>query len=98
MITFVRRVRMRNGYYDEALRLLRERVQYLHDQHGLTLELKIRFGGPVGEVALISHHRDAAELEHLRQKLMFDAGSNQLLRDLAEVTLPGETQDEIWMD
>lgn len=98
MITFVRRVRMRNGHFDEALRLLRQRVDYMHDQHGLTLELKIRFGGPVGEVALISRHRDAAELERLRQKLMFDAGSNQLLRELSSVTLPGETQDEIWMD
>ncbi|CDM22717.1 hypothetical protein [Castellaniella defragrans] len=98
MITFVRRVRMRNGHFDEALRLLRQRVDYLWDQHGLKLELKIRFGGPVGEVALVSHHRDAAELEHLRQKLMFDAGSNQLLRALSEVTLAGETRDEIWMD
>lgn len=98
MITFIRRARMRNGYFEEALRLLRKRVEYLDDQHGLKLELKVRFGGPVGEVALISQHRDAAELEHLRQKLMFDAGSNQLLRDLAEVTLPGETRDEIWID
>lgn len=98
MITFMRRVQMRNGYFDEATRLLRQRVDYLWDQHGLKLELKMRFGGPVGEIAMISHHRDAAELEHLRQKLMFDAGSNQILRELAAVTLPGETRDEIWMD
>lgn len=98
MITFVRRVRMRNGYFDEALELLRRRVEYLDQQHGIRIELSLRFGGPVGEVAMVSRHRDAGELERFRCKIMVDQGSGHLLREISQVTLPGETHDEIWME
>lgn len=98
MITFVRRVRMRNGYFDEAMELLRKRKDYLEQQHGVVIDLRVRFGGPVGEVALVSHHRDAGELERFRSRLIADQGSGRLLREIAQVTLPGETHDEIWMD
>ncbi|MBV6272741.1 hypothetical protein KVP09_07395 [Alcaligenaceae bacterium CGII-47] len=97
MITFIRRVRMRNGYFDEALDLLHRRIDYLYQQHGIQLELRVRFGGPVGEVALVSRHKNASDLELFRQKIMVDQGSSKLLREISEVTLPGETHDEIWM-
>lgn len=98
MITFIRRVRMLNGHFGEALDLLRERLDYLYNTHGVKIELKVRFGGPVGEVALMSHHTDAGELELFRRKVMADVGSYHLLEDLAHVTIPGETHDEIWLD
>ncbi len=98
MITFIRRVRMRNGYFQEAMELLRKRNEYLLHQHDIPIELKVRFGGPVGEVALVSHHRDAGELERFRSRIMVDQVSSHLLREIADVTLPGETHDEIWMD
>lgn len=98
MITFVRRVRMRNGYFAEAMELLRGRLDHLRQQHDIEIDLKVRFGGPVGEVALVSHHRDAGELERFRRRIMVDQVSSHLLREIAEVTLPGETHDEIWID
>lgn len=98
MITFVRRVRMRNGCFEEALELLKKRKDYLEQQHGVSIDLKIRFGGPVGEVALVSNHRDAGELERFRARIIVDQGSTELLREIAQVTLPGETHDEIWID
>jgi hypothetical protein len=98
MITFVRRVRMRDGCFEEAMDLLRRRCDYLQQQHDIAIDLMIRFGGPVGEVALISHHRDAGELERFRTKILVDRVSGHLLREIAEVTLPGETHDEIWID
>lgn len=97
MITFVRRVRMTNGNFVEAMDLLRARVDYLEKTHGIKIELHSRFGGPVGEVAMVSRHEDAIDLELFRRKLSADIGSAKLLKELAKVTLPGETYDEIWM-
>lgn len=98
MITLIRRVRMRNGHFGEAMDLLRQRLDYLEANHGVQIELKVRFGGPVGEVALVSYHSDAGELELFRRKVMADVRSGLLLEELAHVLLPGETHDEIWMD
>ena len=98
MITFVRRLRMRNGHFGEAMDLLKARLAYIQAHHGVIIELKTRFGGPVGEVALVSHHTDAGELELFRRKIMADVGAAHLLEELAHVTLPGETYDEIWME
>ena len=97
MITFVRRVRMLNGKFVEAMDLLRERVDYIETVHGITIELHSRFGGPVGEVAMVTRHDDATDLELFRRKLSADVGSAALLKKIAAVTLPGETYDEIWM-
>lgn len=98
MITFIRRVRMRNGHFGEAMDLLRQRLEYLEASHGMHIELKVRFGGPVGEVALVSYHSDAGELELFRRKVMADVQAGLQLEELAHVLLPGETHDEIWMD
>ncbi len=97
MITFVRRVRMTNGYFVEAMELLKERAEYLENTHGIKITLHNRFGGPVGEVAMISRHEDATDLELFRRKISADAHSAKLLKQLSKVTLPGETFDEIWM-
>lgn len=97
MITFVRRVRMLNGYFVEAMEILKERVDYIENAHGITIELHNRFGGPVGEVAMVTRHDDATNLELFRRKISADVESANLLKKLAAVTLPGETYDEIWM-
>lgn len=97
MITFVRRVRMLNGSFVEAMELLRERVDYIESAHGIKVELHSRFGGPVGEVLMVSRHDDATNLELFRKKISADVASSKLLKKLAAVTLPGETFDEIWM-
>jgi hypothetical protein len=97
MITFVRRVRMLNGYFVEAMEILRERVEYIENAHGIKIELHSRFGGPVGEVAMVTRHDDATNLELFRKKISADVASDKLLKKLAAVTIPGETFDEIWM-
>lgn len=97
MITFVRRVRMLDGYFVEAMDLLKARVEYIEKTHGVKIEMYIRFGGPVGEVAMISVHDDAADLELFREKISADIRSARLLKQIAEVTVPSVTCDEIWM-
>lgn len=97
MITFVRHARMRNGHFGEAMDLLRQRLDYIEKTHGVHIDLLVRFGGPVGEVALVSRHADAGELELFRRKIMADVGSGHLLEELGPLMLPGETYDEIWM-
>lgn len=97
MITFIRRVRMLNGHFGEAMDLLKKRIAYLNHMHGVQIELMTRFGGPVGEVALMTRHADAGELELFRRKVMADLGSEHLLEELAPVLLPGQSTDEIWM-
>ena len=98
MITFVRRVRMTNGYFVEAMEILKARVDYLEKTHGIKIELHSRFGGPVGEVAMISRHENAVDLDLFRKKISADIASAKLLKELAKFTLPGETYDEIWMN
>ncbi len=97
MITFIRRMRLHNGHLGEGMDLLKERLEYLERIYGIKMELRTRFGGPVGEVALVSRHEDAGELELFRRKVMADLGSEQLLESIAHMALPGETYDEIWM-
>ena len=97
MITFVRRVRMLNGYFVEAMDLLKARVEYIEKTHGLKIELHSRFGGPVGEVAMVSRHENATDLELVRKMMSADIHSAKLLKELAKVSIPGETYDEIWM-
>ena len=97
MITFVRRVRMLDGYFVEAMDLLKARVEYIEKTHGIKIEMYARFGGPVGEVAMISQHEDATDLELFREKIATDVRSAKLLKQIAEVTVPAVTCDEIWM-
>lgn len=97
MIIFVRRVRMLDGYFVEALDLLKARVDYIEKTHGIKIEMHGRFGGPVGEVAMISQHEDATDLELFREKIATDVRSAKLLKQIAEVTVPGVTCDEIWI-
>jgi|PersoiStandDraft_1058852.scaffolds.fasta_scaffold08118_2 hypothetical protein len=97
MITFVRRVRMLDGYFVEAMDLLKARVEYIEKTHGIKVEMHSRFGGPVGEIAMISQHEGATDLELFREKISTDVRSAKLLKQIAEVTVPGVTCDEIWM-
>src|SRR5450759_4813549 len=97
MITFVRRVRMLDGYFVKAMDLLKARVEYIEKTHGIKVEMHSRFGGPVGEIAMISQHEGATDMELFREKISTDVRSAKLLKQIAEVTVPGVTCAEIWM-
>ena len=85
------------GKQREAHDYVVRRQKYLKDAHGVDAKIAIQVGGPVGHIALSSSHDSMADIEALRRKIMEDPASAALQAEAADLFVPGETRDTLWM-
>ena len=83
------------GRLGDAANFMRKRAEAIQSNYGVEVALNARFGGPVGQMALVSYHESLAELEDLRRKIIADVGAGKLPTPDAGVF--GRSDDAVWL-
>ena len=63
------------GKQIEALNYMKARAAAIKKSYGVEPEVKIRVGGAVGEIIMVSHLKDLAEFESTKRKVIADTAS-----------------------
>lgn len=92
---FGRVVTPKSGHLGENLEFCKKRVAAIKEHLGIDVEIRVRLGGPAGQVLMVSKHKDAGEIEAMRRKLVeaVDAGK-------IPTPAPGlaeSVSDQIWL-
>lgn len=80
----------------EALKYFKERAAAIQKLYGVETEVKVRAGGPVGQVLLSSRLRDLAHFEEVKRRVIADTGAGKVPTAPEGVFASGE--DGLWMD
>ena len=83
------------GRLGEAAAFMRKRADAIKSAYGVDVSMNARFGGPVGQMALVSYHENMGELEEIRRKIIADVGAGKL-----PTPEPGtfhRSDDAIWL-
>ena len=83
------------GKQAAAFEFLKNRVAYVNEAYGLKAELHVRFGGPLGQVVMVSHHANLQELEDIKRRVIADstAGKMPAYND----ALFSNVEDAVWL-
>jgi hypothetical protein len=85
-----------SGKQGEALDYFKRRAAAIKANYGVDCEVKVRLGGPVGQVILVSRLKDAGELEAIKRRVVADTLAGKMPTAPAGVMESGE--DAVWMD
>lgn len=94
-VTFTRTGIPLPGKQMEALNYMKARAAAMQAVYGVQNEVKIRAGGPVGQVILISHLKDLTEFEMIKRKVVADTATGKIPTAPDHVFASGE--DMLWM-
>lgn len=86
----------KSGKQAEALAYFRARAAAIEKNYGIKPEVKIRAGGPVGQVIMVSRLKDMAEFEATKRKVIADTEAGKIPTAPADVFASGE--DALWME
>ncbi|MFV0385347.1 MAG: hypothetical protein ACK5L9_15320 [Paracoccus sp. (in: a-proteobacteria)] len=93
--SFGRVVTPKSGHLTENLEFCKKRVAAVKEHLGIDVQLRVRMGGPAGQVLMVSQHKDVGEIEDMRRKLMqavMDGKIPQPAAGMAE-----SVTDQIWL-
>ncbi len=69
-VVFTRTVTPNSGHLGDALKFTKRRIKALEKAYGLKIALNARFGGPAGQLIMVSYHDNMGDLEKVRRKVM----------------------------
>lgn len=95
-VVYTRTGRPNSGKQSEALAYFKARAEAIQKNYGLASEVKIRAGGPVGEVILITRMKDLNEFETTKRKVVADTEKGKIPTAPAGVFAGGD--DALWLD
>lgn len=95
-VTYTRTGTPLPGKQMEALEYFKARAAAIKKAYGVEPEVKIRAGGPIGQVILVSHLKDMAEFEATKRKVIADQKAGIIPHAPDGVFASGE--DMLWMD
>jgi len=84
------------GKQAEALAYFQARAAAIKKQYGLEPEVKVRAGGPVGEVIMISRMKDLNEYESTKRRVIADTLAGKIPTAPDGVFAKGE--DALWLE
>lgn len=84
------------GKQAEALAYFRARAAAIEKHYGIHPEVKVRAGGPVGQVIMVSRMKDLAEWEATKRKVIDDTAAGKIPTAPADVFASGE--DALWIE
>ena len=84
------------GKQAAALDYFKRRAAAIKANYGVDCEVKVRLGGPVGQVILVSRLKDAGELEAIKRRVVADTLAGKMPAAPEGVFASGE--DNVWMD
>ena len=69
-VVFTRTVTPNSGHLSASLKFARKRIKAIKKAYGLKISLNARFGGPAGQLIMVSYHDNMGDLEKVRRKIM----------------------------
>lgn len=84
-----------SGRQAEALAFARKRADAFKALYGIEQEVRVRIGGPVGQVLTVTRHKEMAEVEAMKRKVIADSDSGKL--PLAPAGVFAESHEQIWL-
>ncbi|APW38639.1 hypothetical protein RD110_16725 [Rhodoferax koreense] len=84
------------GKQSEALAYFRARAAAIKKNYGVEPEVKVRAGGPVGQVIMISRMKDLAEFEATKRRVIADTAEGKIPTAPDGVFASGE--DALWLE
>lgn len=95
-IVYTRTGTPRAGKQAEALAYFQERAATIQKSHDIASEVKVRVGGPVGQVIMISRLKSLAEFETIKRTVIGDTLAGKAPVAPEGVFASGE--DALWLD
>jgi hypothetical protein len=94
-VVFTRVVTPKPGHLGDTLKFTKERVAAIEKALGIDISINARFGGPAGQLNLVSYHDSMADLEDLRRKVMEGVTSGSIPQGKPDTI--ESIEDVIWM-
>lgn len=66
------------GKQTEALKYIKERVAAINAAYGVHAEVYVRFGGPIGQVGVVSRHESVADIEKVKAQVARDVQAGKI--------------------
>jgi len=95
-VTYTRTGIPAGGKQGEALKYFKARAEAIHKAYGVDTEVRVRLGGPVGQVILISRLKSVQELADIKKRVIADTLAGKIPTAPADVFVSGE--DAIWIE
>ena len=92
---FARMVTPMSGHLEDNMQFSKRRIAAIKDYCGVDIELRVRLGGPAGQVLMVSTHEDAGEIEELRRKIMEGVAAGVIPQP--EPGMAESVEDQIWL-
>lgn len=83
------------GKQVEAFEFVKKRAAAVNAAYGTAAEVHVRFGGPVGQVVMVSRHSHVQELEDIKRKIIEDTASGKI--PVAPAGVFASVEDAIWL-
>lgn len=94
-VVFTRTVTPNPGHLGETMEFAKKRLAALKKEFGVDISLNARFGGPAGQLNMVSYHDNMGELEDMRRKVMEAVGAGKIPQ--AKPGTIQEVEDVIWL-
>lgn len=93
-VVFTRTVTPSSGHLSDTLKFVKKRIKALKKAYGLNIALNTRFGGPAGQLIMVSYHDNMGDLEKVRRKVMKGVLSGKIPQPKSGIIK--DVKDAIW--
>ena len=94
-VVFTRTVTPNSGHLSASLKFARKRLKAIKKAYGVNVSLSTRFGGPAGQLIMVSYHKDMAELAKVRSKVMKGVVSGKIPQPKPGIVK--KVEDAVWV-
>lgn len=94
-VIFTRTVTPHSGHLSDAMKFVKKRVKALKKAYRVDISLSARFGGPAGQLIMVSYHKNMSDLEKVRRKVMDGVNSGKIPQPKPGVIK--DVEDSIWI-
>ncbi len=83
------------GKQAEAFEFVKKRAEAVNRLYGTQAEVRVRMGGPIGQVLMVAQHKNLQELEDIKRKVIVDSASGKI--PVAPEGIFQNVEDAIWL-
>ena len=94
-VVFTRIVTPNSGHLSECLKFAKKRAKALKKAYGLDISINTRFGGPAGQLNMVSYHDNTGDLEKIRRKVMKGVEEGEIPQPKPGIVK--NVEDAIWI-
>lgn len=94
-VVFTRTVTPVSGHLDDTMKFVKKRIAALKKAYGLKITLNARFGGPAGQLIMVSYHDNMRDLEKVRRKVMKGVADGKIPQPKPGIVK--NVEDAIWL-